>query len=241
MPFSSSKFPIQESIPYNYGKKEVHSVTSQIIWLSKGKPKTLSHKGVNYRSGISKDQVDRLEVTSKCVTGDDVENHEFHGGSERVICVYPYEHYANWEKAYYKTLPKAAFGENLTPTGMQETNVCIGDVYQIGTAILQVSQGRFPCSTINKHTNINTMLNKIVEKGYTGYFFRVLEEGVIYSNSEITLLEKHHKQVSIATIHHTYFHNKNDLFQIENILSVDELSFEWKNRMLKLYHQVQSK
>ncbi|MGM0873282.1 MAG: MOSC domain-containing protein [Bacillota bacterium] len=216
-------------------------MTAQIIWLSKGKPKTLSHKGIDYRSGISKDQVERLEVTLERVKGDDVENHEFHGGTERVICLYPYEHYAHWESTYKTTLPKAAFGENLTASGMQENKVCIGDIYQIGNAILQVSQGRFPCSTINKHTNINTLLNRIIEESYTGYFFRVIEEGTITSRSSIKLLDKHPKQVSIATIHHTYFHNKNDLSQIENILSVDELSSEWKNRMLKLYHQVQSK
>lgn len=215
-------------------------MSAQIVWLSKGKPKTLSHNGTDYRSGISKDQVEKLDVTPGHIKGDDVENHEFHGGSERVICVYPYEHYAYWEKTFETTLSKAAFGENLTPTYMKETDVCIGDIYQIGSTILQVSQGRFPCSTINKHTHINTLLSKIVEEGYTGYFFRVLEEGIITSSSKIKLLEKHPKQVSIATIHHTYFHNKNDLSQMESIISLEELSMEWKDRMVKLYHQVRS-
>lgn len=210
-------------------------MTRKIIWLSKGKPKTLSHKGINYRSGISKDQVDLLEVTSVRVNGDDVENHEFHGGTERVICVYPYEHYAFWENLYKTTLPKAAFGENLTLTGMMENKVCIGDVYQIGDAILQVSQGRFPCSTINKYTNIHTLLSKMIEFGYTGYFFRILQEGTITSQSNIKLLETHPKQVSIETIHYTYFHNKSDVAKIETILSLNELSLEWRERMLKLY------
>ncbi|MGD6960353.1 MOSC domain-containing protein [Rossellomorea aquimaris] len=214
-------------------------MTAQIIWLSKGKPKTLIHRGGEYRSGISKDQVERLKVTFERVLDDDVENHEFHGGSERVICVYPYEHYTYFEKIYSTTLPKAAFGENLTVTGMPETNVCIGDIYKIGNTILQVSQGRFPCSTINKHTSINTLLKKVVETGYTGYFFRVLEEGTITIQSEIKLLEKHPKRMSIADIHHTYFHYK-DLSEIEKILSIDELSLEWKNRMMKLYNQVHS-
>src|SRR5688500_16210484 len=137
-------------------------MTSKIIWLSKGTPKTLSHKGIEYRSGISKDPVDRLDVTTERITGDDVENHKFHGGTERVICVYPYEHYAYWEKNYGTALTKAAFGENLTLTNMQETEVCIGDIFQIGDTVLQISQGRFPCSTINKHTNIHTLLNNIV-------------------------------------------------------------------------------
>ncbi|WP_299089342.1 MOSC domain-containing protein [uncultured Metabacillus sp.] len=215
-------------------------MTTEIIWLSKGKPKTLLHKGREYRSGISKDQVESFEVTFERVSGDDVENHEFHGGADRVVCLYPYEHYAFWESTYQTTLRKAAFGENLTAKGMIETNVCVGDVYKIGDAVLQVAQGRFPCATINKHTNINTILNKMIELGYTGFFFRVLKEGTITAKSDIKLLEKHPKQVSIASIHHTYFHQQ-DLSKIETILSVDELSLEWKKRLIKLYNQLLSK
>lgn len=210
-------------------------MSAEIIWLSKGKPKTLSHKDTEYRSGISKDQVDFLEVTTKQIKGDDVENHEYHGGIDRVICVYPFEHYHYWEKIYGTSLPKAAFGENLTVTCMLESTICIGDVYQVGEAILQVSQGRFPCSTINKYTHLNTLLAKTVEMGYTGYFFRVIQEGMITSRSEIKLLDKHPKQLSISTIHHTFFHNKHDLAQIEKILSLSELSQEWKDRMNKLH------
>ncbi len=207
----------------------------KIVWLSKGTPSTLTYKGKEFRSGISKNQVHELNVKSNQIIGDDVENHEFHGGSDRVICAYAYEHYAYWEQLYQTSLPKAAFGENLTLLGMRETEVCVGDIYQIGEAVVQVSQGRFPCNTINKHTNIPTLLNKIVEYGYTGYFFRVLEEGLILSNSSIKLLEKHPKELSISSIHHTFFHQKNNLELIESILSLAELSEEWMIRMKKLH------
>ncbi|PMC35286.1 MOSC domain-containing protein [Bacillus sp. UMB0899] len=210
----------------------------EIVWLSKGTPSTLTYKGKEYKSGIAKNQVSELNVTLNGIIGDDVENHEFHGGSERVICVYAYEHYGFWGQLYQHILPKAAFGENLTLKGMTESDVNIGDIYQIGEAIVQVSQGRFPCSTINKYTNIPTLLNKIIEHGYTGYFFRVLEEGTIYSNSSIKLLEKHPKGLSISTIHHTFFHDKENIRQIEAILSLDTLSKEWKNRLNKLHNSI---
>ncbi len=209
----------------------------QIIYLSKGKPKVLSHEGIEFRSGISKDQVEQLEVTSECVVGDDVENHEFHGGADRVICLYPYEHYLNWEQILGRSLPRNAFGENITALGMTEKRVCIGDIYRIGDAVLQVSQGRFPCDTINKHTQIKSLLSNIIVLGHTGYFFRVLEEGVISSQSEIELVERHPKRISIMDIHHAYFHQK-DLSKIEKILIIDELSLEWKNRFLKLHDQL---
>ncbi|WP_319005513.1 MOSC domain-containing protein [Metabacillus litoralis] len=212
----------------------MNKLTYQLKWLSKGEPTTLSYKGKEFRSGISKDQVDFIEVTRKGVYGDDVQNHEYHGGTERVLCVYPFEHYTYWENIYESTLPKAAFGENLTVTGMKEIDICIGDIFQIGDTMLQVSQGRFPCSTINKYTKINTLLNNIVKYGYTGYFFRVLEEGIIRSDSKIKLVEKHYKGISVATIHHTYFHNRQDFSQIDEILSLEELSTEWIERFEKL-------
>lgn len=217
------------------------SLDREIVWLSKGTPSTLTYKGKEFKSGIAKNQVTELKVMSKGIIGDDVENHDFHGGSERVICVYAYEHYGFWEKLYQTVLPKAAFGENLTLTGMTEKDVYVGDIFQIGDAIVQVSQGRFPCSTINKYTNIHTLLNKIIERGHTGYFFRVLEEGVIYSNSSIKLLEKHSEEISISTIHHTYFHEKNNIKRIESILSLDVLSDEWMIRMKKLHKSLVEK
>ncbi|MDQ0229441.1 MOSC domain-containing protein [Metabacillus malikii] len=208
-----------------------------IIWLSKGKPKTLTYKGIEYRSGISKSQADQLEVTYERIIDDDVENHDYHGGKERALCIYPYEHYTVWENLYHQPLPKAAFGENLTVIGMKEEDICVGDIFKIGTAVVQVSQGRFPCATINKHTHINTLLSKIIEYGYTGYFFRVIEEGTINRDSTITQIEQHPKQISIADIHHTFFHDKNPEL-IEEILSVNELSLEWKIRLEKLYQQL---
>ncbi len=224
-----------------YSLWEVRSLNTEIVWLSKGKPTNLLYKGNEFRSGIAKDQVTELKVTSNGIFGDDVENHDFHGGSDRVICVYSYEHYGFWEQLYKQPLSKAAFGENLTVKGMTEREVNIGDIYQIGEVIVQVSQGRVPCSTINKYTHIPTLVNKIIEYGYTGYFFRVLEEGQIYSNSSIKLLKKDPNGLSISSIHHTYFHDRENIRQIETILSLDSLSEEWVNRMQKLHKSITEK
>lgn len=208
-----------------------------IIRLSKGEPKSLLHKGNTYRSGICKEETEYLDISRNGIAGDDVENHKNHGGPERVVCSYPYEHYSYWEKQFHTEMPYSAFGENLTVSGMKESEVFIGDVFQIGEAVLQVSQGRFPCATINKYTGIPSLLNQIIKKGYTGYFFRVKQEGIITARSEIKLIDRIPKQISIAAIHHTYFFSKN-INEIETILSLTELSAEWRTRLKKLYNQL---
>lgn len=212
----------------------------EIKWLSKGEPKVLSHHGTEYKSAISKDSVEEINVTFQKIIGDDVENHQFHGGPDRVVCVYPYEHYAYWQQKFGTELPLAAFGENLTVMGMQENQVCIGDIYRIGDTLLQVAQGRFPCVTINKHTHQDELLKEIFRTGYTGYFFRVVEAGQISRNSTIELVQKHPSKVNVAMIHSTYFDDRKNLELIELILSVEELAADWRGKIEKLREKAQN-
>ncbi|WP_047152217.1 MOSC domain-containing protein [Aneurinibacillus tyrosinisolvens] len=205
----------------------------QLIALSTGKPKTLSYKGKNYESAICKDQVNEVFLSVERFEGDDVASLEFHGGPERTVCAYPYEHYAMWEKEFNISLPAAAFGENITVTNMLESQVCIGDVFRLGEAVIQVSQGRIPCKKISQRNGVDTFLPRVVETGYTGYFFRVLEEGMVRSDAKITLLQKHPLEVSVLFANRIFFHEKNNTEAIQRILQVDELAGAWRGRLTK--------
>jgi MOSC domain-containing protein YiiM len=212
----------------------------EIVYLSKGLPKTNLHKDETYVSGIWKEQCEELFVGFDQINGDRVANPEYHGGSERVVCVYPFEHYAHWENIFGKTLTPSAFGENLTPIGMKEDQVCIGDVFQIGEAILEVSQGRYPCSTINKRNTNNLLLKKIIETGYTGYFFRVLEEGKITADAQVKKLASHPEQITVSSIHHLYFHNPSpSVDMIEKIAGIEELALQWRTYLLDLKEKIE--
>lgn len=117
---------------------------------------------------------------------------------------------------------------------MTEEQVCIGDVFKIGEAVLQVTQGRVPCVTISNYNDENQLLKQVVDTNLTGYFFRVLEEGIINLDSEITLLEKDSNGITVAFATQILFHQKDDKESIEKILKVDALSEEWRNRFLKI-------
>lgn len=209
-------------------------IRRKLVYVSKGLPKDTVYNGNEYRSGIWKKQVDELTVRSHRIEEDDVANHQYHGGPDRVVCVYPFEHYAHWEKEFGQPLTKSAFGENVTVADMREDQVCIGDIYQIGDAVLQVSQGRYPCGTINKRNDNNLLLKKIIETGYTGYFFRVLQEGKITSDSPIIQIEAHPQQVSVASIHHLYFHEKSPHPEaIQRMLDVEALAEPWRKKLLE--------
>ena len=206
----------------------------KIINLAVGKPKEYNWNSKNELSAIGKSFVQAVELKKSGFVGDDVANHKFHGGPDRAVCLYPFEHYSYWEEVFQKKLILPAFGENITATGMLEEQVCIGDIFKIGDTILQVTQGRVPCATISKYNQEKQLLKKVVETTLTGYFFRVLEEGTIMFDSEINLVEKHSKEISVSFATQILFHQQQDKTSIEKILTVDALAEDWRNRFLKL-------
>lgn len=210
-------------------------LNTQIKNLALGMTKEYHWKNKDEPSAIDKTAVARLELKKTMITGDEVAHPDFHGGEDRVVCLYPFEHYAKWEKEFHTNISLPAFGENITCTGMLEQDVCIGDIFQIGNAIIQVTQGRVPCSTISKFNGIDQFLSRVFATGLTGYFFRVLEEGVITMDSTIKLVEPHPLRVSVLYANQTLFHDQRNLQAIEKILEVQELAEVWRGKLMKLH------
>lgn len=202
--------------------------------FSIGLPKQMKYGNNQLLStAICKETVDEAFLTKVGFVGDDVADKKHHGGPDRAVCVYPYEHYSFWEKEIGEPLPDSAFGENITSTNMLEKDVHIGDIFKLGEAVIQITQGRVPCSTITKRINNPLILKRIVQTGYTGYLCRVLEEGTVRKDSNITLLERHPKQISILFGNEVYFHRPKDIEAIKQLLEVEELAEKWKEELVK--------
>ncbi|MCD7035088.1 MOSC domain-containing protein [Metabacillus sp. GX 13764] len=202
--------------------------------LSIGKPKELLHSGSSFTSAIAKNEAQEIYAGKTIIQGDEVANKQFHGGEDRVICAYPFEHYAYWEQVLGSPLQHAAFGENLTVSNGKEDAVQIGDIYQAGEAIVELSQGRYPCITINKYNSSPLLLNKIFETGYTGYFFRVIKPGMISRDSKVTLLERKPNSLTPSFIHRIFFHDRSNKEAIRQILALEWLADDWTNKFRKL-------
>ncbi|KGR77454.1 MOSC domain-containing protein [Ureibacillus sinduriensis] len=199
-----------------------------------GLPKKMTYENNRQvETGICKESVKEAFLTKEGFIGDGVADLKHHGGPDRAVCIYPYEHYAQWEKEFDTAMPNSAFGENITVTNMLESDVYIGDIYQLGEAIIQVTQGRVPCSTINKRTGLPTLMKRMVETGYTGYLCRVLQEGKVRNDSKITLIEKNPQGISVLFGNEIYFRRPKDVEAMQAILAVDALAQEWKGYMMK--------
>ena len=99
-------------------------------------------------TGICKQTTEEAFLTKEGFRGDGVADLRYHGGTDRAVCVYPDEHYSLWEKEFNHTFSSSTFGENLTVTNMLEKDVYIGDIFRIGEAVIQKTQGRIPCIKI---------------------------------------------------------------------------------------------
>ncbi|MEH7456745.1 MOSC domain-containing protein [Bacillus pseudomycoides] len=204
----------------------------ELVHFSIGKPKQMQYnEDKEMTTGICKEPIEEAFLSKDGFLGDDVADLKHHGGPDRAVCVYPHEHYALWEQEFQTTLPSSTFGENITVINMLERDVFIGDTYQLGEAIIQVTQARIPCSTISKRLGIPGILPRIVATGYTGYLCRVLQEGIVRKDSQIKLLERHPNQVSVLFSNEIYFHRRKDIEALEKILAVSELAEVWREQL----------
>lgn len=202
--------------------------------FSIGKPKEMQYgEDKEIFTGICKETVQEAFLTVDGFHGDGVADLRHHGGLDRAVCVYPYEHYQLWEREFGETLPQSTFGENLTVSNMLEQDIHIGDIFQVGEAVIQVTQSRIPCSTITKRTGLPLILKRIIETGYTGYLCRVLEEGMVRSDSKITLLQTDPSRVAVLFTNETYFHKTNDYSAVKKILEIDALAVKWREGLEK--------
>ena len=206
----------------------------EIVSLNTGKKKVYTFENRTIETAVVKTPVNGDVYLGKLgFSGDEQADLKLHGGPDKAVCFYPFEHYEYFDKKI-KKLPLGAFGENLSVLNMPETSVCIGDIFQIGEAVIQISQPRQPCFKLSLIHNIFKMPRILQDTGFTGYYARVLTEGNINTDSKITLLEKHPENISIDFINKIYFHNAGDLETMEKILKIPEISDEVRDVLGRL-------
>jgi MOSC domain-containing protein YiiM len=196
-----------------------------------GKPKRiLLDAGMEMYSGICKIPVEEAMLRIRGFDGDGVADKVNHGGSDRAVCVYCVERYKQWNEEFEATLPQSSFGENLLVENMVEEKVHIGDIFQVGDAVIQVTKGRVPCNTINKRTGIKTLMKRIIQTGYTGYLCRVLEEGPVTKDSEIRKLQEDPHGISVLYANTIYLQPR-FMEGIERVLAVPALAEDWRQKL----------
>lgn len=154
-----------------------------------------------------------------------------HGGPDKAVCCYALEHYPSWRTALGFTETEfgcGAFGENFTLTGLTEGTVCLGDIYTVGTAKVQVSQPRMPCWKVGRRWEHEGLPGEMTATGRTGFYLRVLEEGEVGAGDTLTLIERPMPDCTVAFLNDALYVRKNDPVQDEELSRLPLLAEAWR-------------
>ena len=197
----------------------------KLVSLNVGKPQEFNWMGKTVRTSIFKNPVDgKRNVSFLNIEGDEQSDLNVHGGINKAVYAYDVSHYDHWKKI----LPRddwqyGMFGENLTTEGLIDDQVRIGAIYQVGIVKLQVVQPRFPCFKLNIRFGLPDMLDRFMKERRNGIYFRVVEEGDLQVNDEITLVEPSPYNVTISDYTECYYTRGSNRPVLEKLLSVPVL------------------
>jgi MOSC domain-containing protein YiiM len=185
-------------------------------------------------SGIDKQPfAERRAVGITGLAGDAQGDTKHHGGPEKALHHYALDHYAPW-RAEHPGLGAllarpGAFGENISTLGMTEADVCIGDIYRLGTALVQVSQGRQPCWRLNERFGNLAMARLVQETGRTGWYYRVLEEGSVAAGDVIRLAERPLPDWPLTRVIDLLYRHTLDTEALAELASLPQLAASWRD------------
>lgn len=188
---------------------------------------TISKK--EWFSGIFKQSVTgAVWLDQLNLVGDGQADLDNHGGIYRAILAYSLEHYPVWESELGRALPYGSFGENFTIEGLDEETVCLGDVYTVGEARLQVSQPRQPCWKLARRNALKDLTARVEQKGWGGWYHQVLQTGYVEAGQPYQLIERPHPEYTIARINTFIREGMTDKPFLRALSAVSALTPQWR-------------
>ena len=206
----------------------------KVLGLFAGKARPIGPK--NALSGIDKRPVTSVKVDHLGITDDIQVDKRFHGGPERALHQYALHGYETIIKRHpllHKRAIAGSIGENISSATMCDSNVNIGDIYRIGEIEVQVSSPRIPCWKIEEKLNQKGLVQLINEQQITGWYYRVLETGVINVGDSVTLVSREDDTVNVQTLMRCA-HTKTDVELATKLANLAIIDDEWRDKCARI-------
>src|SRR5690606_5752528 len=126
-----------------------------------------------------------------------------------------------------------AFGENISTEGPTEAEVAVGDIFRLGGALVQVSQGRQPCWKLNRRFGIEDMARRVQQSGRTGWYYRVLEPGIVASGDRLELIDRVAPDWTLRRLWHALYVDRLNLGELQGIAALDVLAEGWRRYAIR--------
>lgn len=189
------------------------------------------------KSAIAKVPVsESAQVTSTGLVGDEQGDRRHHGGPDKAIHHYARDHYDRWREwapdSPVLAMP-GAFGENISTSGVTEDDVHLGDVFTLGTAVVQVSQGRQPCWKLDLRLARRGTARRMQELACTGWYYRVLQEGQVGPGDVLELVDRPEPQWPLSRLLRALFDRSTGPAEWRAAVELPTLSENWRQTFTK--------
>ena len=201
-----------------------------------GLPKDVAWQGRTVRTAVWKTPVTgRIFARRLNLDGDGQGDLRGHGGEQRAIMVYQLESYRHWAKYFGRSdLVAGNFGENLTVEGLADNEVCIGDRFSIGSAVVEVSQPRDTCYRVGIRLNQPEIAALLVAHHRPGFYFRVIQEGDVGAGDRIEKIADGPERMTVAEVDALLYSAEHPPEALRRALRIPALSIDWQGSMQAL-------
>ncbi|WP_370476763.1 MOSC domain-containing protein [Tamlana flava] len=184
----------------------------QITSTNIAQPKTIIWRKKEVVTGIYKTPTNApIFLGKNDVKDDEVTDRKYHGGEFKACYLFSEDYYGYWKNLYPNLdWNWGMFGENLTVSGLDETQIFVGDIYKVGEAKVQITQPREPCFKLGAKFGNQNILKKFIVCGHPGTYIRVLEEGFVKPGDKFTLTERPENSLTTAQLYHLIFAKNKD-------------------------------
>jgi MOSC domain-containing protein YiiM len=198
----------------------------KVLSVNVGTPREFEYGGRPAKSAIWKSPaVGRIAARGVNLDGDEQADREVHGGPDKAVYAYAIEDIRWWEKELGRSLEYGELGQNLTTQGIDVNNALVGERWEIGTTVLEVSEPRIPCWRLGVRMQDKLFPRRFSEALRPGSYLRIVVEGDIGAGDEIRVVERPDHDLTIGDVFRIYMRDRNE---VARILTVSKMSESWR-------------
>jgi len=215
----------------------------KILSINVSQPKKIKYKNKTLYTSIYKAPVNKkLKINKLGLEGDKQADLSAHGGKEKAVYAYSYEHYKYWGNLLNLDFTNdfGLIGENLTIDKFNEKEIFIGDEFELPNAILKVSQPRIPCYKLSLKMDNKEFLKYFIKYNYLGAYLKVIKTGDIEKESILKLIKREKNSLSLYDVSKLLFNEESNVDMMIKALEMpylsDEIKTRFRSRLAKLGH-----
>lgn len=207
----------------------------KVISTNIGEKTIIKWRGKEVNTGIFKIPVNKpIHLGFTDVTADVVIDRRYHGGADKACYLYSSDHYPFWKEKFPKlNWQWGMFGENITVVGLDETSIHIGDIYKLGSALVQITQPRQPCFKLGIRLKNPMAVKQFVAAEKPGAYIRVLESGLVSVNDAMELIERKPANFTLNEVFHLLYNGSEQVELVKKALQMPELAESCRNDLKK--------